>query len=1553
LKKSLKHLLIFFLILFLILGTLVSLGIWALRSPVGIRALLKTVSVMTPLKIDAREISGRLMDEVKIRDLTVRWPQGELRSDGFHLRWQAKELWNRRLLVHELSLDSVQVKDNRPETGPFSFRGWPETPFWLSRLQGQVDSLRIQRGTYQRLRENPVPFDSLFTRLHWDGETLNVRDFSLAGPSIQAGGSMKLGLSRPSLGLDLETILAGEIAGLDSFLIKLGLEPVPAQEEAKGSFSLSARRKAMEQLYIEGNLGLTRSALRLQDVRLLQPGGKGRIQGDGEIAFAEKPVISLKADFSGIAPVPELELLSNLQGIIEIKGPLDNYRGRLTVANQAKGWQKAQASAVFRGNLKNLEITTLMGRWLDGSVKGPLRLSWAEGFSLQGNLQGRKLNPGLLTPDVIGEINLNLDGHLLWAKTGEPEAVFKANFLESRLYDKSLAGALEGRWKENLLHIAHLRLRGPGFDLQGKGTLQEKITLEGEVTDLSRLIPRAKGQISAGGWFRYQEDRLSGMISAKGQELGTQGVKVGDFHADFQLKEYGPGISPVLSLEARALNIKTSPLDLSSISLQAAGSPASHRVQFDLSLNRVHVRGDATGAYRDGSWRGILEKLDGREDRGPWNLQGPAQVALSADRFRVSPLVIKSGQGESLEAQADLTLNPVFGSLQTKWQNLDLARVNPWIPAGRVSGQSSGSFSARGQEGGWQISGISRFKGTFAHERMSIDVPSGQVQVDWNGEGLLAATSLKLNQGATLDGKVSSPEAFQFDFPRQGKLEVQWKDLDLGLFHSLLPGELILKGKNSGTLAGRWFPGSRFEAAGKTLVSKAEFHWKGSPNPISIPLNAAEAEFAWRGEAIQGNLNLASVEHGTLKGIFLLPLSARFSPSFAPEGPLEISVQGQLQENGILSRLYPEWIQKSRGKAALELNAEGTWAKPQLKGTVQISDAGFQIDSSKGNGKAGKVSSGMNFEVPHAKAVAEWGPRGFLAVLAAVVNRNGRIEGAFTSAEPPRLALPRQGKVDLLWTAFNLAVLQPLLPEGFLLEGEAEGKMKGALLPEYRLDLAGGWKVPRGNLSWRGDKGVISAGISQAGLDFIWREERIQGNISLSLLDYGSLKGNFRLPLPARIPSRFEPAGPLQVFLQGKAQEKGLLSAFFPGMVEETRGNIDLDFKADGTWEQPNLQGTLQLTNAGANVPALGIRVEDLSSRWKFENERIQVESLRARSGPGYVEGTGTIWLKRWGMDRFEGNLRGEKFQTFYLPNLRIQSSPKLEFQGTPQKITVRGEIVLPEVHVYEVSTLGVAGTSSDVVMIDRPPDPISSLPMDIQVRVILGDQIRVKSGGIETRLAGNLDVKISGLKSEDATARGEIRLTQGTYGGYGLALRIDRGRFIYSGGPVDNPALDILALRRSDDLEKMYNIKVGVAIFGNLKKPNVKLYSQPAMKDEQILSYLFLGRPYDPKEGNLSLLLAGAGGLLAGDSIGVVDQLKSQLGIDTVDIQSGGGDLTRSMVSVGKYLTPQLYISYGYSVLSDQQLLKVRYRISKNWEVETWAGNEMGVDLYYRIDFY
>ena len=57
-------------------------------------------------------------------------------------------------------------------------------------------------------------------------------------------------------------------------------------------------------------------------------------------------------------------------------------------------------------------------------------------------------------------------------------------------------------------------------------------------------------------------------------------------------------------------------------------------------------------------------------------------------------------------------------------------------------------------------------------------------------------------------------------------------------------------------------------------------------------------------------------------------------------------------------------------------------------------------------------------------------------------------------------------------------------------------------------------------------------------------------------------------------------------------------------------------------------------------------------------------------------------------------------------------------------------------------------------------------------------------------------------------------------------------------------------------------------------------------------------------------------------------------------------------MLTVGKYLTPQLYFSYGRSLFTGGNLFRLRYDLFKQWQIETQTGSESGVDLYYKIEF-
>jgi len=294
-------------------------------------------------------------------------------------------------------------------------------------------------------------------------------------------------------------------------------------------------------------------------------------------------------------------------------------------------------------------------------------------------------------------------------------------------------------------------------------------------------------------------------------------------------------------------------------------------------------------------------------------------------------------------------------------------------------------------------------------------------------------------------------------------------------------------------------------------------------------------------------------------------------------------------------------------------------------------------------------------------------------------------------------------------------------------------------------------------------------------------------------------------------------------------------------------------------------------------------------------------------------------------------------------------SSPRLDFHGTTQKLFVRGEILLPDILISGPPTKDVIRPSPDVMVVDMPEVTKKGLPIlpDIQVRLLLGEKVYYKAEGIDVRLKGDLRLNVQ--DPHKTAAAGEIGVAQGHYSFYGQRLEIIRGRLLFAGGSVENPTVDALAVRKIGD------VQAGVTVTGSLQKPIVKLYSRPSMTDTDILAYLVLGQPLGKGTEAVPSLMQAAGALLsAGESVILQGQLKKLFGLDTLDITTppGGDEVSRSMVTIGKHLTPKLYISLGRSLFTDATLVTLRYTLSKRLEIETTTGTESGATLFYRIEF-
>ena len=358
-------------------------------------------------------------------------------------------------------------------------------------------------------------------------------------------------------------------------------------------------------------------------------------------------------------------------------------------------------------------------------------------------------------------------------------------------------------------------------------------------------------------------------------------------------------------------------------------------------------------------------------------------------------------------------------------------------------------------------------------------------------------------------------------------------------------------------------------------------------------------------------------------------------------------------------------------------------------------------------GLTGSLARGsLAIDVKEASGKLEWNESGLTGLAQADLGRAGRLNARLTSPDPARPGLPDRGEFRFSADHVEAALIQPWLPQPLSMTGTVSCTAAGKLLPGLRLDASGELRLSQGAFSLQDKKGIVTAQAEKAQLRWTWREKTLSGDLDLLLTNHGSLKAEFRLPVEARLPVVLDAEGPVQAAARADLRERGLLSALFPGLIQESRGRLALNGSVDGTWATPKIHGTMRVDQAGAYLPSTGIQLSDVTMDAQFEDQTVRITSFGARSGPGRLEGTGTVWLKDRGIDRIDMNLSGERFQVVRLPEMEMLATPSLTFKGAPKNLQVRGSITIPELLIRGTETKAVARPSRDVVKVDESRAP-------------------------------------------------------------------------------------------------------------------------------------------------------------------------------------------------------------------------------------------------------
>ncbi|MFN3766734.1 MAG: translocation/assembly module TamB domain-containing protein [Ectopseudomonas guguanensis] len=525
-----------------------------------------------------------------------------------------------------------------------------------------------------------------------------------------------------------------------------------------------------------------------------------------------------------------------------------------------------------------------------------------------------------------------------------------------------------------------------------------------------------------------------------------------------------------------------------------------------------------------------------------------------------------------------------------------------------------------------------------------------------------------------------------------------------------------------------------------------------------------------------------------------------------------------------------------------------------------------------------------------------------------------------------------QPSLDWRLENFPLASLQPWLPEDFAWQGRLDGQLKIELPdsgPNGQVTLdAGG-----GNLRIRqpDDEQWLDFPYDSLRLNSTLRPQRVDSELHFVSARLGELV------LQAQLDPR-----PVNKPLNGEFRLSGfdlaVLRPFVP-MAEKLEGQLQGSGTLSGHLLAPQINGQLRLDGGELSGSELPLSLEGLQLQALIAGEQVQLTG-NWRSGE---QGRGSLrgelnWAEGLSSDL---SLQGQRLPVKVEPYAELEVEPDLQLQLRAQRLSVSGKVGVPRglISVRELPPSTVK-LSSDARVVGREvPEAEQGLGIAMDVDVEVGqDKLAFSGFGLTADLRGRVHI------GDNLDTRGELDLANGRYRAYGQRLTIRRARLLFT-GPIDQPFLDVEAIRRVD------SVVAGIRLSGNAEQPTTTVFAEPAMSQEQALSYLVLGRPLGQSTGDNNMLGQAALALGLAGSSSLTTGLANSLGIQDFQLDTEGSGVTTSVVASGN-ITERLSLRYGVGVFEPANTIALRYQLSRRLYLEAASGLASSLDLFYRRDF-
>ncbi|PRA15450.1 MULTISPECIES: translocation/assembly module TamB domain-containing protein [Pseudomonas] len=395
----------------------------------------------------------------------------------------------------------------------------------------------------------------------------------------------------------------------------------------------------------------------------------------------------------------------------------------------------------------------------------------------------------------------------------------------------------------------------------------------------------------------------------------------------------------------------------------------------------------------------------------------------------------------------------------------------------------------------------------------------------------------------------------------------------------------------------------------------------------------------------------------------------------------------------------------------------------------------------------------------------------------------------------------------------------------------------------------------------------------------------------------------------------------------------------FVPMVETLTGKLNGNGRISGGLLAPQVNGNVNLVGGEVSGPELPISLEGLNVQALIAGESVQLNGAwrSGKAGQGSLKGQ-IDWGQALVVDL---SLQGSQLPVTVEPYAVLEVAPDLKISLKNDKLAVAGKVHIPrgDITVRELPPSTVKVSDDTVIVGSQTEEGKPPMAMAMDIDVVVGeDKLNFSGFGLTAKVQGQVHI------GDNLDTRGELWLNDGRYRAYGQRLDVRRARLLFA-GPLDQPYLDIEAIRKTDD------VVAGIRLSGSAEQPTTQIFSEPAMSQEQALSYLVLGRPLSSTGEDNNMLAQAALGLGLMGSAGVTSDLANKLGIQDFDLDTQGSGNNTAVVASGK-ITEKLSLRYGVGVFEPASTIALRYLLSKKVYLEVASGVASSLDIFYKRDF-